>query len=65
MGNDEANAKLIEKTGSYHEVCTVKDYVTDREMKVVTTPAYMYDDATPADVFVGISGMIKEIVEMA
>ena len=40
-------------------------YITDRGHKVITTPAYMYNDATPAGVFEGISGLIKELVEMA
>ena len=33
----------IEKTGAHHENCPVNDYVTDRELKIITTPAYMYD----------------------
>lgn len=64
IGNDPETAAEIEKTGTHHENCPVTDYVTDRELKVITTPAYMYD-AAPADVFRGISGLVKELVEMA
>jgi hypothetical protein len=32
---------------------------------VITTPAYMYDEAKPHEVFKGISGLAKELVEMA
>lgn len=65
IGNDKATATEIEKTGARHVDCPVDDYVSDRETKVVTTPAYMYDNATPAEVFKGISSMIQELVEWA
>lgn len=64
IGNDAATAAEIEKTGARHENCPVEDYVTDREYKIVTTPAYMYD-AKPHEVFRGISGLVKEVFEMA
>lgn len=64
IGNDVETAAEITKAGAHHENCPVNDYVTDREMKVITTPAYMYD-AQPHEVFAGISGMAKELVEMA
>lgn len=65
IGNDKATAAEISKTGAHHENCPVDDYVTDRENKVITTPAYMYDEARPHEVFKGISGLVKELVEMA
>jgi enhancing lycopene biosynthesis protein 2 len=65
IGNDKETATQIEKTGAHHENCAVDDFVTDRENKIVTTPAYMYDDATPAQAFAGISKAIRELVEMA
>lgn len=64
IGNDAGTAAEIEKTGAHHENCPVDDYVTDREHKVITTPAYMYD-AKPEEVFKGISALVKEFVEMA
>lgn len=64
IGNDKETAAEIEKTGAHHENCPVDDYVTDREAKIITTPAYMYD-AKPDQVFKGISGLVKELVEMA
>lgn len=64
IGNDAGTAAEIEKTGARHESCPVEDYVTDRENKIVTTPAYMYD-AKPHEVHRGISGMVKEVFEMA
>lgn len=65
IGNDKETAQEIEKTGAQHENCKVDDYVTDREHKIVTTPAYMYDDAKPFEVFRGVSGAVKEFFEMA
>lgn len=64
IGNDKETAQEINKTGAQHVDCAVDDYVTDRESKVVTTPAYMFD-AKPNQVFTGISKAIKELVEMA
>lgn len=64
IGNDEATATEIRKTGSEHIECRVDDYVTDREHKVITSPAYMYD-AKPHEVYKGIRGAIRELMEMA
>lgn len=64
IGNDEATAAEIQKTGCEHIECPVTDFITDREAKVISTPAYMYD-AKPFDVFTGISKAVAEFVEMA
>lgn len=64
IGEDQETASEIQKTGAQHVNCPVDDYVTDRLGKVLTSPAYMYD-AKPHEVFKGISGMAKELVEMA
>jgi enhancing lycopene biosynthesis protein 2 len=65
LGNDKETIAEVLKTGAQHEICPVDDFVTDRETKVITTPAYMYDNARPHEVFKGISGLAKELVEMA
>lgn len=65
IGDDKETIAEILKTGAQHEVCPVDDYVTDRETKVITTPAYMYGNAKPHQIFKGISGLAKELVEMA
>jgi enhancing lycopene biosynthesis protein 2 len=65
IGRDPATVAEIVKTGAHHEVCAVDDYVTDREHRVVSTPAYMYDKATPAQVFTGVRKAIAELIEMA
>lgn len=65
IGDDATTAQEITKTGAVHEECPVEDYITDREHKVVTTPAYMYPEAKPHEVFQGIFGLAHEIVEWA
>lgn len=65
IGDDVATAAEIKKTGAQHEDCPVDDYISDREFKIVTCPAYMYDDAKPNEVFQGIFGLAHELVEWA
>lgn len=65
IGEDPETAAEIKKTGAQHEDCPVDDYITDREGKIVTTPAYMYDNAKPNEVFKGIFGLAHELVEWA
>lgn len=64
IGNDKETAAEIEKTGAQHAQCSVDDYISDRDNKVLTTPAYMYE-SKPHLVFRGINKMIRELVEMA
>jgi enhancing lycopene biosynthesis protein 2 len=64
IGNNKEVSAEIQKTGAIHVECPVEDYITDRLNKVITTPAYMYD-AKPHQVFKGISGLIRELVEIA
>lgn len=64
IGNDVDTVSEIAKTGAQHVTCPVEDYVSDRDHKVLSTPAYMYE-AKPHQVFAGIRKMIRELVEMA
>ncbi|OQW51933.1 MAG: isoprenoid biosynthesis protein ElbB [Proteobacteria bacterium SG_bin7] len=65
IGNDKKTSVEIEKLGAKHIDCPVDDFITDRNHKVVTTPAYMYGNAKPYDVFLGIQKTIREFYEMA
>lgn len=65
IGEDPETIAEIKKTGALHEECPVDDYISDRESKIVTTPAYMYDGAKPHEVFKGIFGLAHELVEWA
>ncbi len=44
--------------------CPADDFITDRRHKILTTPAFMHETEF-GPVFVGISTMVKEFVEMA
>ena len=65
IGEDLATSKEIEKTGAHHVKCLVNDYVSDRDHKVLTTPAYMCSGARPHEIFTGIRKLVRELVEMA
>ncbi len=65
IGSDKATASEIAKTGAIHENCAVNDYVTDRDHRIISTPAYMYGNAKPFEVFTGIRKAMRELVEMA
>ena len=64
IGNDAATATEIEKTGSHHQECPVTDCVCDLKNRIVTTPAYMYGDATPYQVSSGIECALKEFLAL-
>ena len=65
IGMDVETAAQISKTGAHHENCAVDDFVTDRDHRIVSTPAYMYGDAKPFEVFTGVRKAIRELVLMA
>lgn len=64
IGNDQQTIAEIQKTGAHHVECSVIDCVVDAENKILTTPAYMYDTASPYEVFQGISKLVVELIEM-
>ena len=65
LGETSELIPRLEKLKIQHEKCPSNDYITDRECKVLSTPAYMNPNATPFEVYTGIRLMIKELVEMA
>lgn len=65
IGNNKATADSLEKLGAIHENTPVDDYISDRDNKILSTPAYMYDDSTAFEVFSGIRKMLIEFIEMA
>src|SRR5581483_10582474 len=58
-------SKEIEKLGHTHVITKPDEIHLDRSHHIVTTPAYMYDDAVLSDVFEGIRGMIEQVLELA
>ena len=65
LGQDAAVAREIEKTGAVFEPCAVDDFISDRGHRIVTTPAYMFGDARPHQVYAGVRAAMRELVEMS
>ena len=61
VGAISPTSEAVEKFGSKHIACQVTEHVVDRENKVVTTPAYMYD-ARIADVAQGIEKLVRDVI---
>lgn len=64
LGMESETSREVQKLGCYHVECPSNDYVTDRDYKIISTPAYM-NKSTPDQVFAGISGLCKELLEMS
>lgn len=62
IGRDAGTAEAIGKTGATHVEADAAAIVIDDSMNVVSTPAYM-EAANPAQVFEGISTLVKNIAE--
>lgn len=62
IGNDEATAKEVEKTGAKHIICGKDEFHLDQKNKIATTPAYMYDDNKLHLVQKGISAVVENVI---
>jgi len=66
LGNDEGCAGAMKKLGHKHHITPdAKRIVIDEAHKLVTTPAYMFDDARLSDVFAGIERCVTEVLKRA
>jgi len=61
IGSDVNTAFELEKLGAQHQHCLTTDCVIDEKNKIVSTPAYMDDSASLAEIFTGISKLINNI----
>ncbi|HLW57458.1 MAG TPA: isoprenoid biosynthesis glyoxalase ElbB [Bacteriovoracaceae bacterium] len=61
LGSEGEAAEEIKKLGHRHTVTKPHECVVDRENKIVTSPAYMYDDARLKDIKKGIAEVVKAI----
>lgn len=64
LGAQGPAAAAVEQMGARHIVKNVRESHTDARNKIVTSPAYMYDEATPAEVFEGIGKMVEGMVDL-
>jgi enhancing lycopene biosynthesis protein 2 len=63
IGNDAGTAAALEASGAVHEDCPVEGFVVDRDNRIVSTPAYMYD-ARISDVAKGVRACVREVLAM-
>ncbi|WP_243300657.1 isoprenoid biosynthesis glyoxalase ElbB [Geothrix oryzisoli] len=64
LGNDAGCATAVNQLGQHHkDTPNSREIVIDEAHKLVTTPAYMFDDARLSDVWVGIERCVAEILK--
>ena len=64
IGTDEATAGALEAMGARHVACPVKEFVVDRDRKLVSTPAYMLGQSI-SEVAEGIDRTVEALLELA
>lgn len=66
LGAAGGAAEAVERLGHRHRVVRdAREVVVDEAQKLVTTAAYMFDDARLADVWVGIERCVAEVLRRA
>lgn len=66
LGQDGTDAaKAIAEMGAIHVPCPVDEARTDGTHRVVSTPAYMYDDGKVSAIRTGIKQMVEAVLSMA
>lgn len=64
LGNDPGCAAALGQLGQHNQnTPDATQIVIDEAHKLVTTPAYMFDDASLSDVFVGIERCVAEVLK--
>jgi len=64
IGNDKGTAQALEKMGARHEACPVTEFRVDEENRIVSTPAYMYDERI-SNVAQGVERLVGEVLRLA
>ena len=66
LGGDPGCAEAMRQLGHLHEdTSSAREIVIDEALNLVTTPAYMFDDARLSDVWVGIERCVAEVLKRA
>ena len=64
LGNDAGCAAALTQLGQKNQnTPNAREIVIDEAHKLITTPAYMFDDAKLSDVFVGIERCVAEVLK--
>jgi len=64
IGSDAGTAGALESMGAAHVVCPVREFVVDRERKIITSPAYMLAQSI-SEAADGIEGTVTALLELA
>ncbi len=64
IGKDIKTAQEIEKTGAKHFNKEASEFHHDQKLNILSTPAYMYDEASLSEIYEGIHGLVKKIKEL-
>ena len=64
IGTDEQTAEGIEKMGARHVDCPVREFVVDRERRLISTPAYMLAESI-GEAADGIEKTVRTLLDMA
>jgi len=64
IGTDAGTAGALESMGAKHVSCPVREFVVDRERKLITTPAYMLAQ-NMSEAAEGIEKTVRELLTMA
>ena len=64
IGEDEEMAQVITSLGAKHIKCSVEDIHVDELNRIVSTPAYMFSDASIAAVSIGIEKCVLKVLEI-
>lgn len=65
LGEPGEAAREIEKLGHTHRACGPSSSVVDPRNRIVTTPAYMLDQAPLHEIFEGIRSLCSEVLKLA
>lgn len=63
IGADAKVSKQIESLGAKHSICLVDQTEVDEENLIFSTPAYMFPDSTPFEVYRGIGSLVDAMVK--
>lgn len=64
IGNDPGCAGALNNLGARHQDRpSAREIVIDEDLKLITAPAYMFDDAPLSDVWVGIERCVAEVLK--
>jgi enhancing lycopene biosynthesis protein 2 len=65
IGDDAGTAAAISRMGAANVVKKVTDALVDERNRLATSPAYMYGQASPHQVYEGIGKMIEGVLKLA